>query len=81
MSFKDFISGFLISLIFGFLFIWIIQMYTDKLISMRIVKYQTTKETQEQISFLRDSFEMEYYKKQLETYPFEHSKIQNNGGN
>jgi len=75
MSFKDAISGFLISLIFGFFFIWIIQMYTDRLISMRIVKYQTTKETQEQISLLRDSFEMEYYKKQLESYPLEHSKI------
>lgn len=27
------------------------------------------------IEYLRDSFEMEYYKKQLETYPIEHSKI------
>ena len=81
MSFKDAITGFLVSLIFGFVVIWMIQMYTDKLISMRIIKYQTTKETEEQISFLRDSFEMEYYKKQLETYPFEHSKIQDNGSN
>ena len=45
----------------------------------RIIRYQTRKETQEQIKFLRDSFEMEYYKKQLETYPFDHSKIPTNG--
>lgn len=45
----------------------------------RIIRYQTRKETQEQIKFLRDSFEMEYYKKQLKTYPFDHSKIPTNG--
>jgi len=80
MSFKDFISGFLISLILGFVVIWLIQMYTDKLISMRNIKYQNSKETQEQISFLRDSLEMEYYKKELESYPYEHSKIPTNDG-
>ena len=77
MSFKDAVSGFLISLIVGFAIIWIIEIYTDKLLSTRSVKYQTTKETQEKISLLRDSFEMEYYKKLLESYPFEHSKIKN----
>jgi hypothetical protein len=29
----------------------------------------------ERISFLRDSLEMEYYKKQLESYPYDHSEI------
>ena len=27
------------------------------------------------VKFLRDSLEMEYYKKQLESYPYDHSKI------
>jgi hypothetical protein len=81
MSFKDFIGGLFMSIIFGFVVIWMIQMYTDKVKSTRVTKYQTSKETREQVSFLRDSFEMEYYKKELELYPFEHSKIPNNGGN
>jgi hypothetical protein len=29
------------------------------------------------IQYLKDSFQMEYYKKQLESYPQEHSKINN----
>lgn len=29
----------------------------------------------DRIKYLRDSLEMEYYKKQLETYPFDHSEI------
>jgi hypothetical protein len=29
----------------------------------------------ETIQYLRDSLEMEYSKKQLESYPFEHSRI------
>jgi len=33
------------------------------------------------ITTSEDSFSDEYYKKQLESYPFEHSKITTNGGN
>jgi pyruvate dehydrogenase complex dehydrogenase (E1) component len=29
----------------------------------------------DKIKNLRDSLEMEYYKKQLESYPYDHSKI------
>jgi hypothetical protein len=29
----------------------------------------------ERIKYLKDSLEMEYYKKQLESYPFDHSEI------
>lgn len=29
----------------------------------------------ERVKYLRDSLEMEYYKKQLESYPFNHSEI------
>lgn len=32
------------------------------------------------VEYLRDSLQMEYYKKQLETYPFEHSKIPTDDG-
>lgn len=32
------------------------------------------------VEYLRDSLQMEYYKKQLETYPFEHSKIPTEDG-
>ena len=29
----------------------------------------------ERVKYLRDSLEMEYYKKKLESYPFDHSEI------
>jgi hypothetical protein len=29
----------------------------------------------DRIKYLKDSLEMEYYKKQLETFPFDHSEI------
>ena len=29
----------------------------------------------DRVKFLRDSLEMEYYKKQLESYPYDHSEI------
>ena len=32
----------------------------------------------DKIKNLRDSLEMEYYKKQLESYPYDHSKIPTN---
>jgi hypothetical protein len=33
------------------------------------------KMTHNRLEYLRDSLEMEYYKKQLESYPYDHSKI------
>lgn len=29
----------------------------------------------ERVKFLKDSLEIEYYKKELESYPYDHSKI------
>jgi pyruvate dehydrogenase complex dehydrogenase (E1) component len=29
----------------------------------------------DRVKYLRDSLEMEYYKKQLESYPYDHSEI------
>ena len=70
MKTKDYIIISLLSIVLGYIII-----YEVKVNSNRIIRYQTTKETEEQIKFLRDSFEMKYYKKQLELYPYEHSKI------
>jgi hypothetical protein len=75
MKIKDYIIGTIFSIVFGFAVIYLINFYTIKINSNRIIRYQTTQETKEQIQFLRDSFEMRYYKKQLESYPYEHSKI------
>jgi len=33
------------------------------------------KMTHNRLEYLRDSLEMEYYKKQLESYPYDHSEI------
>ncbi len=33
------------------------------------------KMTHNRLVYLKDSLEMEYYKKQLESYPYDHSKI------
>jgi hypothetical protein len=30
---------------------------------------------QQRVQYLKDSFEIEYYKKELESYPYDHSKI------
>ena len=70
MKTKDYIIISLLSIVLGYIII-----YEVKVNSNRIIRYQTTKETEEQIKFLRDSFDMKYYKKQLESYPYEHSKI------
>ena len=70
MKTKDYIIISLLSIVLGYIVI-----YEVKVNSNRIIRYQTTKETEEQIKFLRDSFDMKYYKKQLESYPYEHSKI------
>ena len=76
MSIKDYIINILVSLLLGFIVIVSVNYYYKQINSTRIVRYQTPQETKEQIKFLRDSFEMEYYKKQLESsYPLNHSKI------
>ena len=31
--------------------------------------------THDKLEFIKDSLETEYYKKQLESYPYDHSKI------
>jgi Mg2+/citrate symporter len=76
MKIKDFLVGMVGSLILGILVIWLINYYVGEIKNYRTIKYQNREETKEQIRFLRDSFEMEYYKKQLDsTYNFNHSKI------
>ena len=78
MNTKDFILNFIASLVLGFIVVGVVNFYVDKINSNRMIRYQTPQETREQIQFLRDSFEMQYYKKQLESYPSEHSKIPTN---
>lgn len=34
--------------------------------------------THDKLQFTKDSLETEYYKKQLESYPYDHSKIPTN---
>lgn len=76
MSFKDYVINIVVSLLLGLIVVASIGYYFKQINSTRIVRYQTPQETKEQIKFLRDSFEMEYYKKQLESsYPLNHSKI------
>ena len=75
MSIKEYIINILVSLLLGFIVVAVVGYYFKQINSNRMIRYQTPKETKEQIQFLRDSFQMEYYKKQLESYPYEHSKI------
>lgn len=76
MSVKDYIINILVSLLLGLIVVGSVGYYFKKINSNRIVRYQTPQETKEQIKFLRDSFEMEYYKKQLDSnFPLNHSKI------
>jgi hypothetical protein len=70
MKIKDYMIVSLISIVVGFIII-----YGINIDSNRMIRYQTIKETEEQIKFLKDSLETQYYKKQLESYPYEHSKI------
>jgi hypothetical protein len=76
MSVKDYIINIFVSLLLGLIVVASVGYYFKQINSTRIVRYQTPQETKEQIKFLRDSFEMEYYKKQLDSsYPLNHSKI------
>jgi hypothetical protein len=49
--------------------LFVIIMFTSK------INNSTPQMSHDRISFLRDSLEMEYYKKQLESYPYDHSEI------
>lgn len=42
---------------------------------------ETVKIKDEKAQLRKDSLETEYYKKQLDSFPFEHSKIPDNGSN
>ena len=76
MRVKDYIINIVVSLLLGLIVVASVGYYFKQINSTRIVRYQTPQETKEQIKFLRDSFEMEYYKKQLDSsYPLNHSKI------
>jgi hypothetical protein len=73
MKNKHYLTLMILSLILGY-FVLKTYDYRDKNITVR---YPKRKDVQEQVRYLKDSFNNEYYKKQLETYPFEHSKINN----
>jgi hypothetical protein len=68
---KHYFTLMTLSLILGY-FVLKISETNNKNIT---VKYPERKDVQEQVKYLKDSFNNEYYKKQLETYPFQHSKI------
>lgn len=76
MKARDFIGLFLISLLFGFS---ILAFFTRKKNGNVIRKYQKREEIQKEVNYLKDSFETIHIKKQLDSYPFEHSKILTNG--
>jgi pyruvate dehydrogenase complex dehydrogenase (E1) component len=63
-----------------FLVVMSIMMVTFIAIMFFLSNIETTNKRLEQdkIKNLRDSLEMEYYKKQLESYPYDHSKIPTN---
>lgn len=74
MKARDFIGSFLISLLFGFL---VMSIFAPQKGDNVIRKYQTREEIQKEVNYLKDSFETIRIKKQLDSYPFEHSKIPN----
>lgn len=49
-------------------FVTLVFLFTDK-------QYMNKKMDHDRVKYLRDSLEMEYYKKQLESYPYDHSEI------
>jgi hypothetical protein len=49
-------------------FVTLVFLFTDKSsVNIRM--------DHDRVKYLRDSLEMEYYKKQLESYPYDHSEI------
>lgn len=76
MKTSEFISSIIISLVLGFIVVALGKYYFEGIKTQRQFRYQTPQETKEQVQFLRDSFQMEYYKKMLDSnYIFNHSKI------
>ena len=73
MKNKHYFTFVVLSLILGY-FVLKISDFHGKNTNAR---YPKRKDVQEQVKFLKDSFNNEHYKKQLETFPFEHSKIKN----
>lgn len=65
---SEFLAWCIVSLLFGFT---ITSIYTSVKKKIDIRKYET--------QHFKDSLEIEYYKKQLELYPFDHSKISTDG--
>ena len=59
---------FIVMSIMMLLFITGVVLLTDGLSTRKKLEH-------DKIKNLRDSLEMEYYKKQLESYPYDHSKI------
>jgi hypothetical protein len=58
---------------------FVILMVTLMILFITIVftsRFTDKKELEsERVKFLKDSLEIEYYKKELESYPYDHSKI------
>lgn len=65
---REFVGLVIASILFGFI---VSGLYTSTIQKREIITYEE--------QHFKDSLEIEYYKKQLETYPFEHSKIPENG--
>ena len=65
---REFLAWCIVSLLFGFT---ITSIYTSIKKKDGMRKYET--------QHFKDSLEIEYYKKQLELYPFDHSKIPTDG--
>ena len=65
---SEFLAWCIVSLLFGFT---ITSIYTSIKKKTDIRKYE--------MQHFKDSLEIEYYKKQLELYPFDHSKIPTDG--
>ena len=57
----------------GVLFVILVSI----IITSRIDSYNK-QITHDKLEFIKDSLETEYYKKQLESYPYDHSKIPTN---
>lgn len=60
-------------------FIFVISLIMVLFVSAIFLKTNTTNSpkvmSHDRIKYLRDSLEMEYIKKQLESYPYDHSEI------
>ena len=59
------------AIVYIFLFVFVLSVPLFLLFNFK----NTNTMDHNRVEYLRDSLQMEYYKKQLESYPFEHSKI------